>query len=77
LKLIGLTRLAGIWSADPQFQAWLEWLAGQPVTKTDAAEFIRLASAVQSRKELDTDRAAAKRFLECVREPFMAWREGR
>jgi len=50
-------------------------LAGEPVTKTDAAEFIRLASAIQSRKELDTDQAAAQRFLECVREPFMAWRE--
>lgn len=73
--MTGLTRLAGIWSCDPLFQSWIEMLAGEPVTKTDAAEFIRLASAIQSRKELDTDQAAAQRFLECVREPFMAWRE--
>lgn len=73
----GLAKLAGIWCADAEFLRWLEGLAGQPFTQADAVEFVHLAAGVASRKDLDSAGAAADRFNEKVRKPFMAWRRRR
>ncbi|VVE74153.1 hypothetical protein PCA31118_04691 [Pandoraea captiosa] len=70
-----LTRLAGILPRQPQFRAWLEEAAHQPITADDAAEFIRIACGVDSRRELDTNGSAADRFHNIVRRPFLAWRD--
>lgn len=70
----GLTRLSAIWCRDALFLAWLSELAGQPVGPDDAAEVVRGACGVTSRRELDTDRHAAQAFNTKLRQPFMAWR---
>lgn len=72
-----LTRLAGILPTQPQFRAWLEEAARQPITAEDAAEFIRIACGVDSRRELDTNAGAADAFHAFVRQPYLAWRDGR
>ena len=46
-----LTRLAGILPRQPEFRAWLAEAALQPITAEDAAEFIRIACGVDSRRE--------------------------
>ncbi len=71
----GLTRLAGIWSRDPKFIEWVSDLASQRVTPDDAAELIRLACKIKSRRELDTDVAAAALFNYSIRRPFLEWRQ--
>lgn len=73
--MTGLTRLAGMWSRDPDFLAWMEHLSGAPATPDDAAELIRLACKIESRRELDTNTAAAATFNYSIRGPFMAWRQ--
>ncbi|WP_104655077.1 hypothetical protein [Ralstonia insidiosa] len=70
-----LTRLAGILPTQPKFRAWLEELAQQPITVDDAAEFIRLACQVDSRKQIDQDAHAAQLFHSIVRRPFIEWRD--
>lgn len=70
----GLTRLSAIWCRDAMFLAWLSELAGQPVGPDDAAEVVRGACGVSSRRELDTDRHAAQAFNTKLRRPFMTWR---
>lgn len=70
-----LTRLAGILPTQPLFRAWLEDLAHQPITEHDAAEFIRLACQVESRRQLDANPDAARLFHSVVRRPFIEWRD--
>ncbi|MBU9579597.1 hypothetical protein KTE26_14275 [Ralstonia mannitolilytica] len=70
-----LTRLAGILPTQPLFRAWLEDLAHQPITVDDAAEFIRLACQVDSRKQIDGNPEAARLFHSIVRRPFIEWRD--
>jgi hypothetical protein len=70
-----LTRLAGILPTQPLFRAWLEDLAHQPITVDDAAEFIRLACQVDSRKQIDGNPDAARLFHTIVRRPFIEWRD--
>lgn len=71
----GLTRLSAMWCRDEQFLAWLSELAGQPVGPHDAAEIVREACGVTSRRELDSDRRAAQAFNSKLRRPFMDWRD--
>ena len=73
--MTSLARLAGILPRQPQFRAWLEEAARQPLTQEDAAEFIRIACGVDSRRELDTNGRAADAFHTIVRRPFLAWRD--
>ncbi|ANA34459.1 hypothetical protein [Ralstonia mannitolilytica] len=70
-----LTRLAGILPTQPLFRAWLEDLAHQPITVDDAAEFIRLACQVESRRQIDGNPQAAELFHTIVRRPFIEWRD--
>lgn len=51
---------------DPQHEPW---------TEGGAKEFILAACQVKSRNELDSNPAAAQRFHELIRQPFLAWRE--
>lgn len=73
--MTSLVRLAGILPRQPEFRAWLAEAAHQPITADDAAEFIRIACGVDSRRELDTNGGAADRFHTIVRRPFLAWRD--
>jgi hypothetical protein len=50
---------------DPQREPWNE---------RGAKEFILVICGITSRRELDGNTAAAQRFHELVRKPFMAWR---
>ncbi|VVE00338.1 hypothetical protein PIN31115_02070 [Pandoraea iniqua] len=73
--MTSLVRLAGMLPRQPEFRAWLAEAAHQPITADDAAEFIRIACGVDSRRELDANGSAADRFHTIVRRPFLAWRD--
>jgi hypothetical protein len=47
------------------------------VTELDAAQFIRLVCEIESRRELETNKEAERRFHEYLRRTFVAWRDGR
>jgi hypothetical protein len=66
--------MACTFSADRVFQ---EWCVGATGDESDAKEFILNACGVLSRKELDLQPTAAKRFHSLIREPFMAWKAER
>lgn len=67
--------LAGIRCADPLFREWVSSLAGgAPVSVEDAAEFVRIFCIVASRRDLDTDQAAAERFHD-MRRRYIDWRD--
>jgi hypothetical protein len=51
---------------DPMFKAWIPH-------GVNPRDYILEACEIGSRKELDTDPAAASRFHQCVRRPFAAW----
>lgn len=73
----GLTKCAAIYCNDRQFQAWIADLAErQPdeITSNDAAELIRLACKITSRRELDTNNEAAETFLNSIRKPYLDWK---
>jgi hypothetical protein len=46
-------------------------------SEQDAATTIKMLCGVESRKELDTDAAAAEKFRSLVRVPFMKWQRER
>lgn len=65
-------------SADVKFQEWANSLSGTRVEdEEDAKCFILNECGIESRKELDIDQAAAKRFHKLIREPYMASRAAR
>ena len=67
---------AGILCNDPQFQrfAGLRGLGlDQELTPTAAAEYLRTACRVASRRDLASDATAAQRF-QMLRTEFDAWR---
>ena len=73
-----LCRLAAIWCKDRDFLEWADWMAGGDIfTEEDAANWIRKTCEVESRRDLDNDQAAALRFQQFVREPFMDWLKSR
>jgi hypothetical protein len=53
---------------NPRFR---EWCAVD--TEPQAREYLLEVCGIDSRKELDTDRMAADRFVSRIRLPFMAW----
>lgn len=73
-----LARLAGILCGDVEFQAWIEArhpqvAEGAPFETAGpdlAAHIVRSLCQVQSRAELDHDKAAAARFHELIRKPW-------
>lgn len=69
--------MACVFCKDPQFQAWLRSMAPDlgEVNEVMAKAFIIEACDVASRNELDTNPAAAERFHQLVRLPFLAWKE--
>lgn len=80
--------MACVFCRDPLFHAWMRSLASacyqggevsDPQSYDDAAAkaFILSMCQVTSRNSLDTDQAAAERFHEQVRKPFVAWKDER
>ena len=78
-----MARIAARWCRDPAFQQWIEGRSGRqrrrrPTDETpDQAEamtraLILVACGISSRVELDHDDAAAERFNELVRRPYLA-----
>ena len=52
--------------------AFLRWVGA--IHPNGARQFILDKCLIKSRKDLDTDKMAATRFLTLIREPYMAWR---
>lgn len=78
--------MACVFCRDFQFQVWvklqkdvlkLQCLGGakQVTDEQIAKEFILMLCCIESRNDLDTNPAAAQRFHELVRKPFLAWKE--
>lgn len=66
---------AGILCNDPQFQRFAavrSGLPGQQFSQSAAAEYLRNACGVTSRKDLDSDPQATARF-DALRTSFDAW----
>lgn len=74
--------MACIFCKDPEFHRWIDSLAdlggepsdAAPATEADAKEFIITLCQVKSRNDLDRDPAAAERFHELVRKPYLFWK---
>lgn len=66
--------MACTFCADPEFQRWAHTQFGECQSEAEAKQFILNVCGVLSRKELDTEPSAAKRFHAQIREPFMAWK---
>lgn len=75
--MASILQLAGMLPRDPQFRAFIsQWMV--PVhepTVDEAAQFIRAACDITSRRQLVTDREAEQRFHQFIRRPFTAWRD--
>lgn len=61
---------------DPQFRQWMT-REGPSINEARAKEIILGVCGITSRNALDTDPAAAERFHELVRKPFLEWKEQR
>jgi len=60
---------------DQKFYEWGASLGVDPIAgEDDAKRFILRECGVSSRRDLDTDAEAAKRFHKLIREPYVAWR---
>ncbi|MCP3709747.1 hypothetical protein M3I54_22650 [Paraburkholderia sp. CNPSo 3274] len=70
-------QLAGALARRADFHAWVSQYSVPPraIDADAAAQFIRDACGVQSRRELATNSEAAHRLETLVRRPFIAWRE--
>lgn len=76
----GLAKLAGVFCQDKRFLAFLdaEWHDDGPYdTPEKAADLVRRVCEVSSRAALDQDEAAAERFHERIRIPYVRWQLGR
>lgn len=71
--LTGLAMLAVQWCKDPQFLKWLNLTHGNFSGEADAKSYILQLCHIRSRKELNTDVAAAVSFQAKIREPYMDW----
>ena len=67
-----LSKLAGMWCSNPDFQAW-----SGTITTTDASIFIRQACEIDSRAELDHNEEAAEKFHRLIRGPFSKYTQAR
>ncbi|RQR11365.1 hypothetical protein [Burkholderia stagnalis] len=74
-----LSQLAGTWSRDRNFIAFLNATVstefGLAPDQRDPADHIRSTCRVASRRDLDTDPQAAKTFDVAIRKPYMRWAE--
>lgn len=61
--------MACTFCADPMFMRWIE-----ATNENEAKQYILNICGIASRKELDSQPSAAKRFHAQIREPYMAWR---
>jgi hypothetical protein len=79
--------MACVFCRDKQFQDWAIREAAERSHlafggklpgkgESMAKAFILHVCAVSSRNDLDVDAAAAQRFHELVRKPFLEWKEG-
>ncbi len=71
-------QLAGMLPRDPQFRDFVAQYMVPPRAPTvdEAAEFIRIACSIESRRELATSASAAENFHRYVRRPYAAWCRG-
>lgn len=70
--------MACVFCRDVTFHNWLASLATLPVSEFDedvAKNFITGVCGIESRSDLDKDPAAAAKFHELVRGPYLAWKE--
>ncbi len=78
-----LCTLAVMWCRDPAFQAWAQYQFPEQWPRDDAtrdvppieatshtAEVLRRIVGIKSRRDLDTDPAAARRFNNLIRAPY-------
>lgn len=74
---MNILQLAGMLPRDPQFRAFVGYFMVPPceVSIDEAAEFIRVACGVGSRRELAQHAGAAERFHNHIRKPFLQWKE--
>lgn len=75
-------KLAGMWSADPDFHQWVNSTTHNGIywdiqNDFDAAGFIREICDIRSRAELDHNAEALAAFNELIRFPFMKWMQAR
>ena len=71
--------MAAIFCAQPEFQAFLDakWRDDAPYnTAEKAADLVRRVCEVDSRAQFDNDAAAAERFHDRVRIPYVNWQLG-
>lgn len=76
-KKYPLCMLAGQFCNSEGFQEYLGARTGHTYGPESAAHWVREACHIESRRELDTDPQAAKRFHEMVRKPFLLWQAER
>ncbi|MDT0355661.1 hypothetical protein RJO15_07790 [Herbaspirillum huttiense F1] len=75
-----LAKLAGIFCQQPYFRAFLDekWQDDAPYdTPEKAADLVRRVCEVDSRAAFDQDAAAADRFHDRIRIPYVRWQLGR
>jgi hypothetical protein len=75
-----LAKLAALFCAKADFRMFLmrRWPdADQIETPEQAAAWVKVVCDVKSRKEFDNDQAAADRFHDRVRIPYVQWQLGR
>lgn len=75
-----LAKLAGIFCGKAEFRQFLalRWADDAPYrTAEDAAVLVRRVCEVERRAEFDHDEAAAERFHDRIRRPYVDWQLGR
>lgn len=69
-----LARLAGIWCNEPKFWRWIHESRGVDIDNDmQAAQWIRVTCAVNSRADLDHSAHSSAVFHEDIRQPYMAY----
>lgn len=75
--MASILQLAGMLPRDPKFREFVSQYTVPPseVTVDEAAEFIRVACGINSRRQLTENAGAADAFHNFIRRPFVAWRD--
>lgn len=73
---LNLVQIAGMLPRDPEFREYVRQHNVPPriVNVDEAAHFIRTVCEIESRRELESDVGAQRRFHSRIRKPFVAWR---
>lgn len=69
--------MACVFCRDRLFQGWAREQGMLNATEHDAKQFILRVCGVESRNDLDRNEKAAAMFHQRIREPFLAWKDGR